>query len=88
MWVVRHADDVIESLESWVFPHVGSKHPDRITAPDVLSLLGETEKTAIETAKRVRQRISAIFVYGISSGQASNDPAHICERCIGTFAQK
>ncbi len=82
MWVKRHADDVIDSLESRVFPHIGSKHPDDISAPDVLKLLREIEKTAIETAKRVRQRISSVYVYGISSGQASNDPAHIVKGAL------
>lgn len=82
MWVKRHADDVIGSLESRVFPYIGDKHPDDVTAPDVLSLLREIEKTAIETAKRVRQRISAVFVYGISSGRASNDPAHIVKGAL------
>lgn len=82
MWVKRHADDVIDSLEARVFPHIGSKHPDDISAPDVLKLLREIEKTAIETAKRVRQRISSVFVYGISSGQASDDPAHIVKGAL------
>ncbi|WP_421505528.1 tyrosine-type recombinase/integrase [Brucella pseudogrignonensis] len=82
MWVKRHADDVIESLEARVFPRIGDKIPDDVTAPDVLSLLREIEKTAIETAKRVRQRISAVFVYGISSGRASNDPAHIVKGAL------
>jgi integrase len=82
MWVKRHADDVIESLETRVFPHIGNKHPDDVTAPEVLRLLREIEKTAVETAKRVRQRISAVFVYGISSGRASNDPAHIVKGAL------
>jgi hypothetical protein len=30
---------------------------------------------AIETAKRIRQRISATFVYAIAKGLAQHDPA-------------
>jgi len=47
-----------------------------LTPPLVLGVLREIEaRGAIETAKRVRQRISAVFVYGIAQGVVENDPA-------------
>jgi integrase len=44
----------------------------------VLALLRVIEKRdAKETARRVRQRMSAVFLYAISSGRAENDPAAV-----------
>jgi hypothetical protein len=60
-WVQRHASDVIVSLENEVFPHIGSVPIKEISAPTVLAVLRLIEKRpAIETARRVRQRISAV----------------------------
>ncbi|WP_428428728.1 tyrosine-type recombinase/integrase [Pararhizobium sp.] len=74
----RHASDVIESLEKEVFPHIGDVPIRDIGAPEVMGLLRLIEaRKAIETARRVRQRMSAVFVYGIATGRAANDPAAI-----------
>lgn len=77
-WVERHANDVIESLEKEVFPHIGETPIREIGVPEVMGVLRLIEaRQALETARRVRQRISAIFVYAIASGRASSDPAAI-----------
>lgn len=75
-WAVRHADDVIRSLERDVFPSIGDLPVSEITPPLVLGTLREIEsRGSIETAKRIRQRISAAFVYGIAEGLVKSDPA-------------
>ena len=75
-WAKVHAQDVIESLERDAFPALGKLPITCIGAPTVLQALRRVEeRPAIETAKRIRQRISAIFVYAIASGRASHDPA-------------
>ncbi len=77
-WVERHASDVRESLEKEVFPHIGSSPIREIGVPEVLGLLRLVEgRGASDTARRIRQRMSAIFVYAIASGRAENDPAAI-----------
>lgn len=77
-WTPQHADNVLDSLASDVFPKIGGLPIAEIDAPAVLSVLREIEKRgAIETAHRVRQRMSAVFVYGIASGVCSTDPAAI-----------
>ncbi|OEI84478.1 integrase arm-type DNA-binding domain-containing protein [Brucella sp. BO3] len=82
-WVERHADDVITSLERDVFPHLGSTAINDITPPDVLEVLRNIEKRpAIETAHRVRQRMSAVFVFAIASGKGLNDPAAIVQKAL------
>ena len=75
-WASIHASDIIRSLERDVFPAIGDLPIAQLTPPLVLSVLREIEaRGAIETAKRVRQRISAVFVYAIAQGMAHSDPA-------------
>ena len=75
-WALVHADDVIRSLERDVFPMIGALPIAELSAPIVLSVLREIEsRGAIETAKRVRQRISSVFVFAIAKGVAHSDPA-------------
>lgn len=75
-WTATHAADVIGSLERDVFPDIGALPIRDITAPDVLSVVRAIEgRPAIETARRIRQRISSVFVYAIASGRAETDPA-------------
>ena len=75
-WVPVHAADVIESLEQHVFPEIGRLPITAITAPMILKIVRAIEaRPAIETARRVRQRISAIFSFAIANGIAVADPA-------------
>jgi integrase len=75
-WATVHANDIIRSLERDVFPAIGALPIAQITPPLVLGVLREIEaRGSIETAKRIRQRISAVFVYAIAQGVAAADPA-------------
>ncbi len=75
-WVGRHAADVIESLERHAFPTIGRLPVGELTPPMVLGLLRTIEAAgSIETAHRVRQRLSAVFVDAIARGIGQTDPA-------------
>jgi integrase len=77
-WSKVHGQDVIDSLMRDVFPVLGKMAITQITVPLVLSVLRAIEgRPAVETARRVRQRMSAVFVYGISSGICEADPAAV-----------
>ena len=77
-WTERHALDVLGSLETDVFSTLGALPITEITAPMVLGVLRAIEeRPALETARRVRQRMSAVFVYAIALGIGENDPAAI-----------
>ncbi|WCT75007.1 integrase arm-type DNA-binding domain-containing protein [Sphingomonas naphthae] len=83
MWATRHAEDVIHSLKRDVFPAIGALPIRDIKTPKVLELLRAIEaRPAIETAKRVRQRISAVFVYAIGEGIADDDPAAVVKSAL------
>ncbi|MBB3858828.1 hypothetical protein GGQ88_000068 [Novosphingobium hassiacum] len=60
-WARIHADDVIRILERDVFPIIGALPLTDLTPPKVLEVLKIVEdRGAVETAKRLRQRISAV----------------------------
>ena len=75
-WAKVHAAEVIRTLERDVFPRIGTLPIRDLTPPKVLEVLRAIEnRSAIETAKRIRQRISTIYAYAIASGLADTDPA-------------
>ena len=75
-WGDRHADDVIHSLEKDVFPIIGKLPVTAITPARVWSALEPVEtRGAIETAHRIRQRLSEVFAYAIARGLVETNPA-------------
>ncbi|MET1753860.1 integrase arm-type DNA-binding domain-containing protein [Novosphingobium sp. RD2P27] len=67
-WGPRHAANVLKSLEQDVFPKIGALPIKGITSPMVLEVVRAIEdRPSIETARRVRQRISAVYSYAIAS---------------------
>lgn len=75
-WSNQHAADIIQSLWRDIFPEIGVLPITAIKAPQLLDTLRKVEKRgAIETAHRLRQRMSAVFVYGIAAGICDADPA-------------
>ena len=78
VWTERHAADVIGSLQRLAFPSLGNRAIAEIAPPEVLGVLRHVEQNhGGETARRVRQRMSATFVHAIASGLTQTDPAAI-----------
>lgn len=75
-WSDVHAEDVRVRLEKDVFPQLGTRPVADITASDVYEVLSPVvDRGAVETAHRICQRISAIFIYAVAKGEAKGDPA-------------
>jgi hypothetical protein len=75
-WSAEHAADVLASLERDVFPAIGARDPRSIDAQAVLELLLKVEERGkIETARRLRERISGVFRFGIPLQICNADPA-------------
>ena len=81
-WSQQHGVQVLDSLEKNVFPALGKIPIDDITAPMLLPVLRKIENRAPETAHRVRQRISEVYVYAISQGHATINPAAMLDRAM------
>eukprot|EP00913_Durusdinium_trenchii_P021234 g19947.t1 len=82
-WVPRHADDVIGSLQKEIFPALGRVQIAELRAPEVIAVLRIIEaRGAKETARRIRQRMSAVFEYAIATGRAEIDPASMVQKAM------
>jgi integrase len=82
-WVDRHAADVLASLEKEVFPLLGKMPIADIKVPLVLECVRAVERRgAVETGRRVRQRISAVFEYAIATERADSDPAAVIRKAL------
>jgi integrase len=69
----KHKADWISSLEMYAFPHFGDSRIDTITPADVLTALNEIWLKRPETARRVRQRLRAVFDWAKASGLRPGD---------------
>lgn len=75
-WVASHAQHKLERLEKNVFPWIGKRSINEITAPEVLSVLRRIESRGIlDTAHRVRFECGQIFRYAVATGRADRDPS-------------
>jgi integrase len=75
-WRPVHADDVITSLERDVFGDLGAIAVTAIDEGLVLATLKKVaDRGAVETAHRLRQRVSAVFQYGKAKKCVGHDPA-------------
>nr|WP_298671217.1 integrase arm-type DNA-binding domain-containing protein [uncultured Sphingomonas sp.] len=75
-WSVVQATKVRQAMERDVYPAFGRLPLIDIDAPTVVSMLRTVEaRGAIDTAKRIRQHVSAVFAYGIAEGLCLADPA-------------
>ena len=84
IWSPRHAKVVRRSLDKDVIPKIGSMPIESITTPIVLEVLRPIEaRGAVETAHRLRQRISDVFARAIASGIVAADPAAVTTRALG-----
>jgi integrase len=59
----KHAAQWLSTLETYVYPTLGSKRVDHIDGPMVLEVLLPIWLTIPQTARRVRQRIGAVLDY-------------------------
>jgi integrase len=75
-WAPTHASTIIRRLERDVFPWLGGRPVDEITAVELLEALRRVEvRGALETAHRIHQICGQIFRYAVATGRARRDPS-------------
>jgi len=73
-WTERHATYVLRRLEADIFPILGFKAVQDITAPELLAALKKIEsRGAVDIAKRALQTTGQVFRYAIATGRAERD---------------
>ena len=74
-WVDTHSTKIIRRLERDLFPWLGARPINSITAPELLSALRRIEsRGALETAHRAMQNCGQVFRYAVATGCAERDP--------------
>jgi integrase len=75
-WSSPHAAAVLSSLKSNVLPFLGDIPIEAITPPMILQILRSIEsRGSLEVARKILQRITAVFRYAIQTGRATYNPA-------------
>lgn len=74
MWTPRRSSYTRRRLEANIFPLLGSKTINKITAPELLEVLREVEKrNALDLSHRLLQICGQIFRYAIATGKTERD---------------
>jgi len=75
-WSASNAAKIMRRLEVDVFPWVGSRPINTLTAPDLLTMLRRIEdRGALETAHRALSNTGMIFRYAVATGRTDRNPA-------------
>ena len=71
----RHSASWLQTLERHAMPTLGNTPLDRVDRSDVLRVLTPIWTTRPETARRVRQRMRTVFLWGMAHGFMGTNPA-------------
>jgi integrase len=75
-WKENHSSKIIRRLEVDIFPWLGMRPADEITAPELLTAIRRIEsRGALETAHRALANCGQVFRYAIATGHTQRDPA-------------
>ena len=72
-----HARTWLNSLERHAFPRIGSRPVSEVASADVLEVLTPIWHVKVQTARNVRQRISAVMEWAIAMNLRADNP---CDR--------
>ena len=73
-WAPSHAEKIIKRLERDIFPWVGGRPIDEISAQEILATLRRIEgRGALEMAHRAHQNCGQVFRYAVVTGRATRD---------------
>ena len=74
-WTKDHANRVWGTIEKEVIPIIGNMPMNKISSRDCLLVVRKIEERgALDVASRVKQRMSAVFRYGVYTGYNENNP--------------
>ncbi len=82
-WTPNYGKQVLKRLEADIFPAIGQKPIASLEAPDLLTALRRVEaRGAIDSAHRIKQYCSQVFLYAIATGRASRNIADDLRRAL------
>ncbi len=88
-WAAHYARDVINRLETHIFPKLGNRPIADINATEILSVLRVIEKSgALDMAQRMMQTCGQVFRYAITTGRANHNPVTDLRGALKTPVRK
>jgi len=78
----RSAEIWRSSLRRYVFPRIGRKRVDKVTAADLMSCLLPIWNEKRETARRLKQRIGAVLKWSIAQGYRDDNPTEVLAQAL------
>ena len=88
-WTEDHGRRILTRLEKDVFPWIGNRSINEITASEVLTVLRRVEsRGALETSHRVMQNCGQVFRYAVAIGKAERDPTGDLKGALPPVKQK
>ena len=88
-WAAHYARDVINRLETHIFPKLGSRPIADINATEILSCLKIIEKSgALDMAQRMMQTCGQLFRYAIVTGRTNHNPVTDLRGALKTPVRK
>lgn len=88
-WSPVQAKKVIQAFKRDVFPAFGALPLIDVDGPTILAMLRKVEaRGSIDSAKRIRQHVSAVFSYGMAESLVGSDPAATIGRALKPVSKK
>lgn len=79
---VKHVDQWINTLETYVFPSIGNKKLDAITPKDCADALRPIWIEKPETASRTKQRMHAVMQWAWAHGHVTANPVAVVDHVL------
>ncbi|MFL5241532.1 MAG: tyrosine-type recombinase/integrase [Gemmataceae bacterium] len=88
-WATHYSRDVINRLETHIFPKLGPRPIADITATEILAVLRVIEKSgALDMAQRMMQTCGQLFRYAVTTGRAERNPVADLRGALKTPVRK
>lgn len=71
----KHRKQWLSTMETYVFPAIGSKSVAKIDSNDIIAVLDPIWGSKPETARRIKQRIGIVLKWAIARGYRIDNPA-------------
>lgn len=88
-WSPLQSKKVEQAFKRDVLPEIGKLPIKDVDGPTILAMLRKVEaRGSIDTAKRIRQHVSAVFGYAMAEGRVGVDPAAGVGRALQPIGKK
>lgn len=75
-WAPSHSDKILGRFVRHIFPWIGARPINEITAPELLKVMRRIEAGgSLDTAHRALQNCGQIFRYAVATGRTERDPS-------------